>query len=128
MNLNPKACDFTDMQRFYLNELDIKGASIKLIEKKLDDPKIKGYTQQLKDGSYLIVMSQHLEPSEIRITLAHELVHVRQLEKHQIKREEFSKHYMERSFEDEAFRLSLPLAAKFYTTVDCSENKKQQKP
>ena len=116
------------MQHFYLDELGIKNASIKLVEKKIDDPKIKGYTQQQKNGAYLIVMSKHLEPSEVRVTLAHELVHVRQLEKGQIKREEFSKHYLERSFEDEAFRLSLPLAVKFYTTMDCSKSKKQQNP
>ena len=124
-NLNPEGCHFADMQRFYLDELDISTASIKLMEKKLDDPKIKGYTKQLKDGSYLIVMAKHLEPSEVRITLAHELVHVRQMEKGQIKREEFKKDYLERSFEDEAFRLSMPLAAKFYTTVNCSEDKPQ---
>ena len=127
-DLNPKGCHFADMQRFYLEELGIRHASVKLVEKQLGDPKIKGYTKQLDDNLYLIVMAKHLEPSEIRITLAHELVHVRQLERGQIKREEFKKHYLERSFEDEAFRLSMPLAAKFYTQMDCSRTDKPTEP
>ena len=119
--LNPKGCHFDDMYRFYLDELGIKQTSIEIIEKDIGVPKYKGYTRQTDKHSYLIVLALHLEPSEIRITLAHELVHVRQLENKQIRQDEFNKHYYERSFEDEAFRLSLPLAAKFYTQMDCTE-------
>ena len=120
-NLNPKGCNFANMLDFYRAELGIGNAPVQIVEKKLSDPKLKGYTQQLDDGSYLIVLEKHLEPSEVRIALAHELVHVKQLKEGRIKGEEFKKDYLERSFEDEAFRLSMPLAARFYTQMDCTE-------
>ena len=126
--LNQKGCSFADMQRFYLEELGVAHVSIKIVEKQLDDPRVKGYTKHIDNNSYLIVLAKYLEPSEIRVTMAHELVHVRQLEKGQIKREEFIKDYHERSFEDEAFRLSLPLAAKFYTQMDCSGKQTPKTP
>ena len=109
------------MQQFYVDKLGIKGVMVKHVQKNMEDPRVKGYTRRLTDGVYLIAMAENLEPSEIRITLAHELVHVRQLENGQIQKKEFKKHYQERSFEDEAFRLSLPLAGYFYTQMDCSK-------
>ena len=117
--LNPKGCSFADMEQFFLRELDINKVSIEYNQKLIPDPKTKGYVRQTGKGRYLIVLDKYLEPSEIRITLAHELVHVRQLEQGQINPDEFEKHYLERSFEDEAFRLSLPLAARFYTELNC---------
>ena len=93
---------------------------IKHVRKRMPDPRTRGFTKPLRGKKrYLIAMASGLEPSEIRITLAHELVHVRQLENGEIHKKEFKKAYMERSFEDEAFRLSMPLAIKFYTQHDC---------
>ena len=103
-----------------MSELGIdEGTSIKHIRQRMPDPRTQGFTKPLAKGRYLIAMAEALEPSEIRITLAHELVHVRQLENGEIKQEEFKKYYLDRNFEDEAFRLSLPLAAKFYTEHNC---------
>ena len=121
--LNPMGCTFDDMQQFYMSELGIgEDTPIKHIRQRMPDPRTRGFTKPLGNGQYLIAMAEALEPSEIRITLAHELVHVRQLEKGEIKQEEFKKYYLDRNFEDEAFRLSLPLAAKFYTQLNCQKD------
>lgn len=69
----------------------------------MDKPEIKGFTKPLGPKKYLIALAEGLEPSEIRVTMAHELVHVRQLEEGSIKNSEFKRHYLDRSFEDEAF-------------------------
>ena len=74
-----------------------------------------------------MVLAKGLEPSELRVTIAHELVHVRQLVQDSIDLNELNKHYLERNFEDEAFRLSMPLAAKFYQTLNC-QNKMVNAP
>lgn len=121
--LNPQGCTFRDMEQFFLEELGIGQVSIRYIQTLIPDPATKGYIKRASHGHYQIVLDKYLELSEIRITLAHELVHVRQLELGQINSEEFKKDYHERSFEDEAFRLSLPLAAKFYMELDCSGEK-----
>ena len=120
--LNPSGCTFLDMQSFYLEELGIDpDVRIEYLYLRMPEPNMLGYTLPLKNGKYRIALSNGLEPSEVRITMAHELVHVRQLENKQIKIAEFQKHYMERSFEDEAFRLSIPLAIKFYTKHFCQK-------
>ncbi len=120
--LNPSECTFLDMQNFYMKELGIdSNVSIEYVYLRMPEPNMLGYTIPLKNGNYQIALSNGLEPSEVRITMAHELVHVRQLENKQIKITEFQKHYMERSFEDEAFRLSIPLAIKFYTKHFCQK-------
>ena len=120
--LNPMGCTFDDMQRFYMSELGIdEGTPIKHVRQRMPDPRTRGFTKPLAKGQYLIAMAEALEPSEIRITLAHELVHVRQLENGEIRKEEFKKDYLIRDFEDEAFRLSMPLAAKFYTQLNCQK-------
>ncbi|WP_419833263.1 ImmA/IrrE family metallo-endopeptidase [Endozoicomonas atrinae] len=120
--LNPSGCTFLDMQSFYLEELGIDpDVHIEYLYFRMPEPNMLGYTLPLKNGNYRIALSNGLEPSEVRITMAHELVHVRQLENKQIKITEFQKHYMERSFEDEAFRLSIPLAIKFYTKHFCQK-------
>ncbi len=122
IQLNPTGCTFDEMQQFYMDELGIdREVSIVLKKQRMPEPNILGLTRPLAPNTYLIVMAKALEPSEIRITLAHELVHIRQLERGEINKKEFKKHYMNRSFEDEAFRLSLPMAIKFYTTLDCSK-------
>lgn len=121
--LNPSGCNFLAMQNFYLKELGIDhDVSIEYVRLRMPEPNMLGYTLPLKNGNYQIALANGLEPSEIRITVAHELVHVRQLENKQIKTSEFQKHYMERSFEDEAFRLSIPLAIKFYTKHTCQKS------
>lgn len=120
--LNPSGCTFLDMQNFYMKELGIdSGVTIQYVYLRMPEPNMRGYTTPLKNGSYHIFLSNGLEPSELRVTLAHELVHVRQLENNQIKIPEFRKHYMERSFEAEAFKLSIPLAIKFYTEHTCQK-------
>ncbi len=119
--LNPKGCTMADMVQFYLTELGIKGTQLSFIRQRMPNPHTHGYTQPKSNNHYLIALAQGLEPSEIRITVAHELVHVRQLEHGLIKKSEFDKDYLERNFEDEAFRLSLPMAAKFYQTMDCQK-------
>ncbi|OED44410.1 hypothetical protein ACH42_07510 [Endozoicomonas sp. (ex Bugula neritina AB1)] len=107
-----------------MSELGIDyNTSINLVRKRIADPRKKGFTKPLAAGGYLVAIEESLEPSEIRVTLAHELVHVRQLERGEIKQSEFKKHYLNRSFEDEAFRLSLPLAVKFYTEYKCDNSK-----
>lgn len=124
--LNPMGCTFDDMQQFYVSELGIgNNVIINHVRQRMPDPRTKGFTKPLANGEYLIAMAKALEPSEIRITLAHELVHVRQLERGEIKQEEFKKYYLDRNFEDEAFRLSLPLAAKFYTQHTCKIDSKK---
>ncbi|MGI9278659.1 MAG: hypothetical protein ACR2PX_03395 [Endozoicomonas sp.] len=120
-HLNNFGCDFLDMQAFYMEELGISGVTILHLTKRMDKPGLKGFAKKLGPKKYLIALAEGLEPSEIRVTMAHELVHVRQLEEGSIKKKEFEKHYLDRSFEDEAFRLSLPLAARFYTTHSCSD-------
>ncbi|WP_062265159.1 hypothetical protein [Endozoicomonas arenosclerae] len=120
-DLNHFGCDFMDMQSFYMDELGITGVSIQYLTKRMDRPGLKGYARKLGARKYLIALAEGLEPSEIRVTMAHELVHVRQLEEGSIEKKEFEKHYLDRSFEDEAFRLSLPLAARFYTEHQCDE-------
>lgn len=120
--LNPTGCTFEEMEAFYMEELGIDANTpVHYLKERITDPYTLGITRPLKNGEYLIVLESSLEPSDIRITLAHELVHVRQLIRKEIRREEFRKNYHERSFEDEAFRLSLPLAAKFYTQLNCNE-------
>ena len=120
--LNPSGCTFTDLQNFYLQELGIEGVKLKYHRKRMKNPYMRGYTRPLKNKTFLIALADGLEPSEIRMTLAHELVHVRQLLHGQIQRSEFEKHYMNRSFEDEAFRLSTPMAIKFYTQHHCNHH------
>lgn len=118
--LNPSGCSFLAMQNFYMKELGIDhNVSIEYVRLRMPEPNMLGYTLPLKNGNYQIALANGLEPSEVRITVAHELVHVRQLENKQIQASEFQKHYMERSFEDEAFRLSIPLAIRFYTKHTC---------
>ncbi|WP_263081829.1 hypothetical protein [Endozoicomonas sp. Mp262] len=119
--LNPKGCTMAEMVQFYLSELGIKNAQLRFVRQRMPHPHTHGYTQPQSNTHYLIALAQSLEPSEIRITVAHELVHVRQIEQGQIKKSEFKKDYLERDFEDEAFRLSLPLAAKFYQVLDCQK-------
>ncbi|WP_299728546.1 hypothetical protein [uncultured Endozoicomonas sp.] len=118
--MNPSGCTFNDLQNFYLKELGIEGVKLKYKRQRMKNPYMRGFTRPLNNGAFLIALADGLEPSEIRITMAHELVHVRQLLNDKIKRAEFEKHYMIRSFEDEAFRLSLPLAIKFYTKHTCN--------
>ncbi|WP_257288546.1 MULTISPECIES: hypothetical protein [unclassified Endozoicomonas] len=120
-DLNKFGCDFLDMQTFYMEELGVSDVIIIHLTQKMDTPEIKGFTQQLGPKKYLIALAEGLEPSEIRVTMAHELVHVRQLEEGSIENKEFEKHYLDRSFEDEAFRLSLPMAARFYTSHSCND-------
>ena len=117
--LNPYGCQFKDMEAFYKKKLGIETARIDYQYERVKDPKIQGYAQQTGRGRYRITLANWLEDSELRVTLAHELVHVRQLERGQIDRAEFEKHYLDRSFEDEAFRLSLPMAAEFFTQQKC---------
>ncbi|WP_448215626.1 hypothetical protein [Endozoicomonas sp. 2B-B] len=126
-DLNSFGCDFLAMQAFYMEELGVSGVTIVHLTQKMDKPEIKGFTKPLGPKKYLIALAEGLEPSEIRVTMAHELVHVRQLEEGSIENSEFKKHYLDRSFEDEAFRLSLPLAAQFYTSHSCNdENQAKQ--
>ncbi|MFK0573384.1 hypothetical protein [Endozoicomonas sp.] len=119
-DLNPSGCSFMAMQNFYMEELGIHhDVNIEYIRQIMPEPNMLGTTRPLKNGRYQITLASGLEPSEVRITMAHEMVHVRQLENRQIIVSEFQKHYMNRSFEDEAFRLSTPLAIKFYTKHAC---------
>lgn len=111
-----------------MKELGISDrVQIKHIRRRMPEPNMQGYTKPLGGSRYLVALADTLEPSELRVTLAHELVHVRQLEQGQIKKAEFKKHYMERSFEDEAFRLSIPLAIRFYTGHQCQKAKSRSK-
>lgn len=118
-SLNPHGCSFDDMEAFYRKKLGIEAVHIDYIYQRVKDNRLQGFAQQTGKGRYRITLADWLEESELRITLAHELVHVRQIENGQIDRSEFEKHYLDRSFEDEAFRLSLPLAAEFYTKHQC---------
>ena len=122
-SLNPHGCRFEDMEAFYRQKLGIETVHIDYVYQRVKDSKIQGFAQQTGKGRYRITLADWLEDSELRVTLAHELVHVRQIENGQIDRSEFEKHYLDRSFEDEAFRLSLPLAAEFYTQHKCIKPK-----
>ena len=117
--LNPTGCTLLDMVAFYKRELNIPHAPVTLVRQRMRNPNIHGLTKPI-NNRYLITLAKGLEPSELRIIIAHELVHVRQFIEGSIAKTEFIKDYLERSFEDEAFRLSLPLAAKFYQMLDCS--------
>ena len=119
-DLNSFGCDFDDMATFYQQELGIGPVNIKYKFRRMDNPYTNGFARKLGKSQYLIALANGLEPSEIRVTMAHEMVHIRQMEEGSINRSEFEKHYMNRSFEDEAFRLSLPMAARFYTKHRCS--------
>lgn len=121
MDLNPHGCSFDDMEAFYMEELGIEGVEVLYETRRMENPNVRGFARQLGKNLYHIALQEGLEPSEKRITLAHELVHVRQLENGQIKKSEFEKHYLDRSFEDEAFRLSMPMAIKFYTEHRCED-------
>ena len=121
--LNPNGCKMMDMIHFYLADLGVKGVKISFFRKRMPDPNMRGFTKLQGKNHYLIALAEGLEPSELRITVAHELVHVRQFEQGLIKQNEFNKDYLERSFEDEAFRLSLPMAARFYQNMDCGKTK-----
>ena len=122
--LNPYGCRFNDMEHFYKQKLGIESANVEYRYVRVKDHRTQGYAQQKSKDKYLITLANWLEESELRVTVAHELVHVRQLIKGQIERSEFEKHYLDRSFEDEAFRLSIPLAAEFYTTYKCQKRNK----
>ena len=122
-DLNPYDCGFEDMTSYYQQRLGIKTATIDYVFKKAKDHRTLGFAQQIGKNHYRITLADWLEDSELRVTVAHELVHVRQLQRGEIDKKEFEKHYYERSFEDEAFRLSLPLAADFYTKYKCIDNK-----
>ncbi|MDD7804935.1 MAG: hypothetical protein PUP46_05125 [Endozoicomonas sp. (ex Botrylloides leachii)] len=119
-SLNPTGCTMQDMIKFYKAELNIPNANVTFLKKRMKNPGIHGYAQRI-GSNYLIVLAKNLEPSELRIVMAHELVHIRQFLEGMINESEFKKDYLERSFEDEAFRLSLILAAAFYQQVNCSD-------
>ena len=121
--LNPGGCNFEEMTAYFEQRLGIKEATIDYVFIKVKNHRTQGYAQQTGKNHYRITLADWLEDSELRVTVAHELVHIRQLQRGEIKQEEFEKHYLERSFEDEAFRLSLPLAADFYTKHKCIDNK-----
>ena len=126
-DLNPFGCKFNDMEAFYRQQLGIENVHIEYKFQRVKDHKLQGFAQQTRKNQYRITLADWLEDSELRVTMAHELVHVRQLENGQIDRSEFEKHYLDRSFEDEAFRLSIPLAVDFYTKHKCIE-KNHKKP
>ncbi|MGI9277036.1 MAG: hypothetical protein ACR2PT_19600 [Endozoicomonas sp.] len=120
-DLNNAGCGFNDMAAFYQTELGIGPVEIQYIFKRMKNPNTNGYARKQGKHKYLIALANGLEPSETRVTMAHEMVHIRQMEEGSINKAEFEKHYMNRSFEDEAFRLSLPMAAKFYTEHRCPD-------
>ncbi len=125
--LNPSGCLFDDMTRYYLAELRISGADVSYLIKRMTDPKTRGYTRYLGNNQYQVALAKGLEPHEIRITVAHELVHVRQLINGDIKKEEQSKYYLDRNYEREAFSLSMTLAASFYTEHKCEKKRSTSK-
>lgn len=120
--LNPFGCQFKDMEAFYKKKLGIETARVDYQFIRVKDHRVQGYAQQTGRGQYRITLADWLEDSELRVTLAHELVHVKQLERGEIDTTEFEKHYLDRSFEDEAFRLSLPMAAEFFTRYKCRKD------
>ncbi|WP_461535937.1 ImmA/IrrE family metallo-endopeptidase [Spongorhabdus nitratireducens] len=120
-NVSLPACDFETMEAFYLSRLGLSDIKIEYRFEDLSHPYHLGQARQLAPHKYLIILAPHLEPSELRITLAHELVHVRQFERGEIKQEEFRKDYLSRDHEDEAFRLSLPMARDFYLGHNCKK-------
>ena len=120
-DLNNAGCDFNDMAAFYQSELGIGPVEVQYKFRRMENPNTNGFARRLGKHRYLIALANGLEPSEIRVTMAHEMVHIRQMEEGSINQSEFEKHYMNRSFEDEAFRLSLPMAAKFYTEHRCPD-------
>ncbi|WP_145912708.1 hypothetical protein [Endozoicomonas montiporae] len=126
-DLNPYGCQFNDMEAFYKQKLGIETAKVQYRYVRVKDYRTQGYAQQAGKGQYRITLANWLEDSELRVTLAHELVHVRQLERGQIDLSEFEKHYHDRSFEDEAFRLSIPMAAEFYTQHKCNKSNTKAK-
>ena len=109
------------METFYKEKLGIKTAHIDYRYVRVKDRRTQGYAQQTGKNRYRITLANWLEDSELRVTLAHELVHVKQLERGEIDLSEFEKHYLDRSFEDEAFRLSIPMAAEFFTRHKCNK-------
>ena len=111
------------MSAYFQQRLGIKEATIDYIFKRVKDHRTQGYAQHIGKNHYRITLADWLEDSELRVTVAHEMVHVRQFQNGEINKSEFEKHYYERSFEDEAFRLSLPLAADFYTKHKCMNTK-----
>ncbi|PJE79431.1 hypothetical protein CI610_01594 [invertebrate metagenome] len=131
MVLNSQQCRLADLLSFYRSKLGIKSTTtLHLVAMKMPDAQIQGFTRKLEEPDhYLVALSYGLDPGELRVTLAHELVHVLQIEEKRIDATEFHRDYLMRSFEDEAFRTSLPLAAEFYTRHDCQrhgENKSDQ--
>ncbi len=121
--LNPSGCLFKDMNTFYKNELGIQNTTIEFEFKRMKRPELKGYVRQIAVAKYRISMADGLEPSARRVTLAHELVHVWQMENGSINKDELEKHYLARSFELEAFRESQVLARKFFTEFKCLKDK-----
>ncbi|MDD7804934.1 MAG: hypothetical protein PUP46_05120 [Endozoicomonas sp. (ex Botrylloides leachii)] len=123
--LNPFGCTLGDMVDFYKSELNIEQTRIMFFRRRMEDPRFYGYTQPARD-KYIVTLAKGLEPSELRVVIAHELVHVRQFVEGsiniQIFEKEQKKDYLERSFEDEAFRLSEPMAIKFYQSLTCQKH------
>ncbi|MRI32856.1 hypothetical protein EOPP23_07640 [Endozoicomonas sp. OPT23] len=123
--LNPFGCKYDDMTRFYKAELGIQKAKIEFEFKRMKRPETKGYVRQTGEHRYKVSIADGLEPSGRRVTLAHELVHVRQMEEGSIDKKELEKHYLARSFELEAFRLSQIMARKFYMELKCQKVEEQ---
>ena len=71
--LNPKGCTMQDMIQFYRKELGIKDAEIAFIKHRMHNPHTLGYTQPKGGHKYVIALARGLEPSELRIAIAHEL-------------------------------------------------------
>ncbi len=117
--LNPGGCTMKQMIQFYRQALGIQGVRLRFAQQRMPNPNMLGYMVPKGPQHYQIVLARGLEASELRVTVAHELVHVSQFETGAINLSEFRKDYMMRSFEDEAFRLSLPLAARFFLEVSC---------
>lgn len=118
--LNQAGCTMNEMVEFYKKELGIPHAHINFFKRRMENPNINGYAQH-QGKEYKIVLAKGLDLSEIRVVTAHELIHIRQFIEGSINKNELKVDYLERSFEDEAFRLSLPLATKFYQQLKCTQ-------
>ena len=116
--LNPNKCLFIDMLNFYLKALALEKETIHFYSLESKEYSLLGLARAVGNG-YQVLLKETLNPVELRVTLAHELVHIKQLKEGRVKKEHFKRHYYDRPFEQEAFEKSFYLAIKFYTELHC---------
>lgn len=105
---------------FYCNELDIQPE----LEVYIDDSKdlkVNGLCYH-NDGEFLILINGNLEDGHALVTLAHELVHVKQYMKNDLEEKlDLTIPYHDRWWEKEAFEMESVLASRLLNAINQKE-------